>query len=69
MIIAAHAGTGKTRFANTVFDATDFICMPYKYHLPDGMLSCEESESMKADLSLDLRDEWPDNYIKAVLRP
>lgn len=67
MIIAAHAGTGKTRFANTVFDATDFICMPYKYHLPDGMLSCEESESMKADLSLDLRDEWPDNYIKAVI--
>ena len=67
MIIAAYAGTGKTRFANTVFDACDFICMPYKYFLPDGMLSCEESEGMKADLGLKLRDEWPDNYVKAVI--
>ena len=67
MIIAAHAGTGKTRFANTIFDATDFICMPYKYYLPDGMMSCEESEHMKADLGLDIRDEWPDNYVKAVI--
>ena len=67
MIIAAYAGTGKTRFSNTIYDATDFICMPYKYYLPDGMLSYEESESMKADLGLKLRDEWPDNYIKAVI--
>lgn len=67
MIIAAHAGTGKTRFAQTIFDAVDFICMPYKYYLPDGLLSCEEPERMKADLSLELRDEWPDNYIKAVI--
>ena len=67
MIIAAHAGTGKTRFANTIFDATDFICMPYKYYLPDGMMSCEESEHMNADLGLDIRDEWPDNYVKAVI--
>ena len=41
MIIAVHAGAGKTRFAQKVFDATDFICMPYKYYLLDGMLSCE----------------------------
>ncbi len=67
MIIAAHAGTGKTRFAQTISDATDFICMPYKYYLPDGMMSCEESEQMKADLNLDIRDKWPDNYIKAVI--
>ena len=67
MIIAAHAGTGKTRFANTIFDSIDFICMPYKYYLPDGMLSCEESESKKADPGLIIRDEWPDNYIKAVI--
>ena len=25
MVIAAHAGTGKTRFANLVYDAVDFI--------------------------------------------
>lgn len=67
MIIAAHAGTGKTRFANTIFDATDFICMPYKYYMPDGMFSLEESETMKADLGLNLREEWPENYVKAVI--
>ena len=31
MIIAAHAGTGKTRFAKTVYDSVDFVCMPYKF--------------------------------------
>ena len=67
MIVAAHAGTGKTRFANTIFDAVDFVCMPYKYYLPDGVLSCEEAESIKADMSLNTREEWPDNYIKAVI--
>ena len=30
MIIAAHAGTGKTRFARTIFDSVDFVCVPYK---------------------------------------
>lgn len=67
MIIAAHAGTGKTRFSKEIFDSVDLVCMPYKYHLPDGILSCEEIESKKADLGLVLRDEWPDNYIKAVI--
>ena len=67
MIIAAHAGTGKTRFANTIFDAVDFVFMPYKYYIPDGMLSCEESESMKADPGLVLQAGWPDNYVKAVI--
>ena len=67
MIIAAHAGTGKTRFANLVYDAVDFICMPYKYYLPDGTLSYEEVEESKADLTLELREEWPGNYIKAVI--
>ena len=60
MIIAAYAGTGKTRFANTVYDAVDFVCMSYKYHLPDGIISCEEAENIKADLSLELRAEWPE---------
>ena len=67
MIIAAHAGTGKTRFAKTVYDSVDFVCMPYKYNLPDGILSYEETEGKKADINLQLRDEWPENYIKAVV--
>lgn len=67
MIIAAHAGTGKTIFASQVFDSVDFVCMPYKYYLPDGAFSNEEVESKKADLSLEMRDEWPGNYIKAVI--
>ena len=67
MIIAAHAGTGKTRFARTIFDSVDFVCMPYKYYLPDGILSSEEAESSKANLDLELREDWPDNYIKAVI--
>ena len=67
MIIAAHAGTGKTRFAKNVYDSVDFVCMPYKYYLPDGLLSCDEAESSKANMDLELREEWPDNYIKAVI--
>ena len=67
MIIAAHAGTGKTVFAQKVFDAVDFVCMPFKYYLPDGILSYEESESKKADLNLKMQNEWPENYIKAVI--
>ena len=67
MIIAAHAGTGKTQFSKEIFDSVDFVSMPYKYYLPDGILSCEEMESKKADFGLEIREEWPDNYIKAVI--
>ncbi len=67
MIIAAYAGTGKTYFSKQKYDAVDFVCMPYKYYLPDGLLSVEESESKKADLSLDMHKDWPENYIKAVI--
>ena len=67
MIIAAYAGTGKTFFSRKIYGAVDFVCMPYKYYLPDGVLSYEESECGKADLSLVIREEWPNNYIKAVI--
>ena len=67
MIIAAHAGTGKTYFSKNVYDSVDFVCMPYKYYLPDGFIAGEEDESVKADLNLIMREEWPDNYIKAVI--
>ena len=67
MIIAAHAGTGKTYFAKKICDSVDFVCMPYKYYLPDGFVAGEENESIKADLDLIVREEWPDNYSKAVI--
>ena len=66
MIIAAHAGTGKTYFSKNVYDSVDFACMPYKYYLPDGFVA-EEDESIKADLNLVMKEEWPDNYCKAVI--
>ena len=67
MIIAAHAGTGKTYFAKKIYDSVDFVCMPYKYYLPDGFVAGEENESIKADLDLIMSEEWPDNYSKAVI--
>ena len=67
MIIAAHAGTGKTYFSKNVYDSVDFVCMPYKYYLPDGFIAGEEDEPIKADLDLIMREEWPDNYCKAVI--
>ena len=67
MIIAAHAGTGKTYFSKNVYDLVDFVCMPYKYYLPDGFVAGEEDESIKADLDLIMREEWPENYCKAVI--
>ena len=67
MIIAAHAGTGKTYFSKNVYDSVDFVCIPYKYYLPDDFVAGEEDESIKADLDLIIREEWPDNYCKAVI--
>lgn len=67
MIIAAYAGTGKTYFSKQIYDSVDYVCMPYKYYLPDGLVSFEEAEAIKADLGLELREEWPENYIKAVI--
>ena len=77
MVIAAHAGTGKTYFAGTVPGSIDFVCMPYKYdlHREDfypavgtGMSPARESENCKADLALEMRMEWPFNYIEAILQ-
>ena len=67
MIIAAHAGTGKTYFSKNISDSVDFVCMPYKYYLPDGFIAGEDDETVKADMNLNIREEWPDNYCKAVI--
>lgn len=65
MIVAAHAGTGKTHFAEMYPDKViDFICMPYKYFLSANK---EDNEVCKADPNLIMRPEWPDNYAAELI--
>ena len=60
MIVAAHAGTGKTHFAKKYpHKVIDFVCMPYKYFLP---ANTEDNETCKANSNHIMRPEWPDNY-------
>jgi len=64
MIIAAYAGTGKTTLANThPYNFTDFVCVPFKYILPEN---CGKTETCKADPDNIMRDEWPYNYADAI---
>jgi hypothetical protein len=64
MIIAAFAGTGKTTLANSHPDEfVDFVCMPYKYELTGD----NESEAGKANPDNILRDDWPHNYVGAII--
>jgi hypothetical protein len=64
MIIAAYAGTGKTTLAAMYPDNTeDFVCMPYKYYLaPDD----NNGEISKGNPNNLMREDWPQNYIKAI---
>jgi len=65
-IIAAHAGTGKTTLAKAHPERyVDFVAMPYKYYLPDGDI--DNTERHKADFNLEMKEEWPQNYIDAIL--
>lgn len=66
MIIAAFAGTGKTYFCNHVEDAKDFVCMPFKYFLPETDSDNLECEKVKADFSLEMNPKYPRNYINAI---
>ena len=64
MIIAAHAGTGKTTLARMFPEKIiDFVCMPYKYYLPENN---EYDESMKANPDLVMRDFWVFDYVDAI---
>jgi len=65
MIVAAYSGTGKTYFAFKHPDAAvDFVIMPYKYFLnADAPLG----EAGKANPDLEMRPEWPYNYVKDLL--
>ena len=65
-IIAAHAGTGKTTFAAQNPERfIDFVCMPFKYYLPENYNE-DKSESCKADFNLEMREDYPFNYVEAI---
>ncbi|HBI72861.1 MAG TPA: hypothetical protein DDY59_06710 [Lachnospiraceae bacterium] len=65
MIVAAHAGTGKTYLAEMYPDKViDFVCMPYKYLLSADK---KDHEVCKAEPNLIMRPEWPDNYAAELI--
>jgi len=65
MIIAAHAGTGKTTLARMFPEKiVDFVCMPYKYYLSED---CEYDEANKANPDLEMHEDWPYNYVDAII--
>jgi hypothetical protein len=65
MVVAAYSGVGKTYFAKLhPKKAIDMVCMPYKYILdPEATYD----ESSKANPNLEMRPDWPYNYVKAIL--
>ena len=66
MIIAAFAGTGKTTLAAMYPEKViDFICMPYKYYIPEDFSGIEH-EAGKANPDLIMHEEWPSNYVDAI---
>jgi hypothetical protein len=65
-IIACHAGVSKTTLAKQhpeKFD--DFVCMPYKYCLPEKFDEAE-NELCKANFELELCCDYPHNYFEAI---
>ena len=66
-IIAAHAGTGKSTLAKKFPERfVDFVCMPYKYHLPE-QFDENDNESCKASPEHELNFDYPDNYYDAII--
>ncbi|MCL2639072.1 MAG: hypothetical protein FWD48_11975 [Oscillospiraceae bacterium] len=66
LIIAAHAGTGKTTFTKMhPHEAIDLVCMPYKYILPEEH-DKSESESCKANFDNEFNFDYPENYFNAI---
>jgi len=70
MIIAAHAGTGKSTLAAMYPDRmVDFVAMPYKYYLDELEEPAQgdaEAGKNKANPNLNMRIEWPYNYVEAI---
>ena len=66
MIVAAHAGTGKTHLASMYPDKViDFICMRYKYFLESEPV---DGEASKANPDNEMRSEWPENYVQELIK-
>jgi len=66
LIIAAHAGCGKTTLAAMHPDKViDFVAMPYKYYLDDDFDE-GKSEGAKANFDNVMREDWPWNYVRAI---
>lgn len=68
MIIAAYAGVGKTTFCTkNQGNAIDVVCMPFKYsNFYEVSSQLGESEDIKANEKLELRDKWELYYYWAV---
>jgi hypothetical protein len=65
IIVATFAGVGKTTFARLYPSVvTDFVCMPFKYYLPEQ--EGEVDEACKASLDNEMRPDWPYNYVSAI---
>ena len=66
MIIAAHAGTGKTTLAKIHPDkVVDFTAGSYKY-LPNPAFENLDPEEIKAHPNSCLNWEYPGNYVEAI---
>jgi len=68
IIIAAHAGTGKSMFARKNPEiAVDLTYYCYRYNVPDAHKFDEKSsESVKAEFKYPKNEEYPENYLKAL---
>jgi len=69
IIIAAHAGTGKSHAAkmnSSLF--TDLTYYTYRYNVPDDISydENEDSESVKASFRFPENENYPENYLEAI---
>ena len=69
IIVAAHAGTGKTyaaRMNENLF--TDLTYYTYRYNVPEDCYynEAEDSESTKGKFRYPFKNEYPDNYLEAI---
>ncbi|MDR2590158.1 MAG: leucine-rich repeat domain-containing protein [Oscillospiraceae bacterium] len=68
LIIAAHAGTGKTYAAKMNSNLfTDLTYYTYRYDIPEDFIhNKEDSEAIKAEFRFPRNFDYPENYIEAI---
>jgi len=69
IIIAAHAGTGKSYAAKTNSSLfIDLTYFKYRYDIPDDYIHNEnkDSESLKANFGFPDNKDYPENYLEAI---